>query len=83
MSAESSVISAILEITSRKPNQVPQIERAHRLTVDLGMDSMDLAELVALLTDRLGDDPFADVASIADVRTVGDLIAVYERATVR
>jgi acyl carrier protein len=81
MSAEQSVLAAIHEITSRKPHHVTEIERSHRLTVDLGMDSMDIAELVAILTDQLRKDPFAEAASIADVRTVADLISVYDRAT--
>ncbi len=81
MSAEQSVIAAIREITNRKPHRLAEVRREHRLIADLSMDSMDIAELVALLEEQLGKDPFAETASIADVRTVHDLIAVYERAT--
>ncbi|WP_131739858.1 acyl carrier protein [Actinomadura roseirufa] len=47
---------------------------------DLGLDSLLLARLVITLEGELGVDPFAEGASIADVRTPDDLTAAYERA---
>jgi acyl carrier protein len=45
-----------------------------RLTADLGMDSLELAELSAVLEDDLGRDPFSE--GIVP-RTVGELLAYY------
>lgn len=47
------------------------------LNGELGLSSLDLAELVALLEQRFGVDPFRHVA-ITSIRTVGDLCRAYE-----
>ncbi|MGR3935836.1 phosphopantetheine-binding protein [Streptomyces sp. BRA346] len=47
--------------------------------VGLGLNSLTLTRLVILLSGRFGADPFADEsASIADIRTVDQLVAAYE-----
>jgi acyl carrier protein len=43
----------------------------------LGLDSLDLHELVESLETRLGKNPFEDTYSINDLRTVGDLYGAY------
>jgi acyl carrier protein len=49
--------------------------------VELGLNSLMLARLIIQLETALGVDPFADeIAEIADVRTVNDLVNAYERA---
>jgi acyl carrier protein len=48
---------------------------------DLGMDSLMLARLIIELEDDLGVEPFrSGEASVADLRSVGDLAQVYEDA---
>jgi acyl carrier protein len=76
---EQAILTSIRTIADRKPGVPGLLQREHRLISDLGMDSMDIAELVAVLEEQLGDDPFAEAASIADVRTIGDLIEIYGR----
>jgi acyl carrier protein len=70
------------EITNR-------VERRHRSrpavtatqTLEgLGLDSLDLHELVESLETQLGRNPFEDAYSINDVRTVGDLYRAYNAA---
>jgi|SRR5215468_6850468 len=46
----------------------------------LGLNSLMLAQLLVFLEAELGVDPFGDDLSIADMRTVQDLISAYERA---
>ena len=46
--------------------------------VELGLNSLKLARLIIVLEDEFGTDPFAEDRHIADVRTVGDLVAAYE-----
>lgn len=50
-----------------------------RLGDDLGLSSLDLAELVTVLELELDADPFRELVPITSVRTVGDLVQAYER----
>lgn len=50
-----------------------------KLVDELGLSSLDLAELVASLELELDVDPFANGASIASIVTVKDLCEVYEK----
>jgi len=59
---------------------VDRISPAARLNADLGLDSLGLAQLVALLEQDLRADPFAELVPITSVRTVADLYAAYESA---
>lgn len=47
-----------------------------RLTADLGMDSLELAELSATLEDELGRDPYSEGVI---PETVAELVGWYER----
>lgn len=50
------------------------------LGADLGLDSLDMAQVVVLLERSLGVDPFRDRASVVSagpVRTVGHLVSLY------
>jgi len=49
------------------------------LHADLGLGSLDLAQLVAILEMKLQVDPFEHMVAITDVRTVGDLCQAYAR----
>ena len=51
-----------------------------RLNADLGLSSLDLAQLVATLEVELDADPFAELVAITSVRTVGDLCEAYRRS---
>ena len=52
---------------------------SHALTGELGLDSLDLAQLVVSLEKDLGVDPFRDGSATA--RTLGELVQVYEQAS--
>jgi acyl carrier protein len=47
------------------------------------MGSLLLARLIITLEAELGVDPFAEDVLISDVRTVGELVAVYREALTR
>ena len=48
---------------------------------DIGLNSLMLARLIILLAAEFGSDPFSEgTATLADVRTVDALVAVYEHA---
>jgi acyl carrier protein len=59
---------------------VDRISAEASLNGDLGLTSLDLAQLVALLEADLNADPFAALVPITSVRTVSDLCRAYERA---
>jgi len=77
---EKIVHQVLLGIVQQKDAAVKQIANESRLTVELGLKSLEIARAVALLEMELGVDPFASLVAITDVRTVGDLCDAYRRA---
>lgn len=72
-------IDAVYRDTARPRRDV---QPGSLLGADLGLDSLDLAQVVVLLERALGVDPFRDPAGAAQgpVRTVEQLVAAYARA---
>lgn len=66
----------INEILAGKNQQLEYTETS-RLVEDLGLSSLDMAELVANLELELEKDPFSNGVSITTVKAVGDLYRVY------
>lgn len=77
VAAVTDAIHSVLRDTGRvtKP-----IEPAMLLSADLGLDSLDLAQTIVLLERSLGVDPFRSAATSRTVRTVSDLVSIYEAA---
>ncbi len=75
MSVEEKVIGAVAKLANCDPTGAAMLDK--RLVGDLGLGSLDIAELVATLEAEVGCDPFALGASISDLRTVGDLVGLY------
>lgn len=48
--------------------------------VELGFNSLTLAQLLIEMEMQLGVDPFEDGVSITDMRTVSDLVQAYTEA---
>ena len=77
---EQTVHEVVLRIAGQRRRELTSVGNAQRLTADLGLGSLDLARLVAVLEIRLGVDPFAAEVNLGDMRTVGDLCLAYGRA---
>ncbi|MFM7108344.1 MAG: acyl carrier protein [Planctomycetaceae bacterium] len=78
--AVTDAIRAVLRDTGRTAGP---IEPSMLLAGDVGLDSLDLAQTIVLLERSLGVDPFRAAAPGAPrppLRTVADLVAVYEAA---
>lgn len=75
--AVASAIESVLRDTGRHTKPV---EPALLLAADLGLDSLDLAQTIVLLERSLGIDPFRSASTSRTVRTVSDLITIYETA---
>jgi acyl carrier protein len=75
--AVASAIESVLRDTGRHTKPV---DPAMLLAADLGLDSLDLAQTIVLLERSLGIDPFRSASTSRTVRTVSDLVAIYETA---
>jgi acyl carrier protein len=69
-------ICALLSESGVEINNLADSDQLH----DLGLNSLLLARLIIQLEAELGVDPFMADATIADARSVGALVAVYEHA---
>jgi acyl carrier protein len=69
------VAGAIAELLARRGASGLAITPEAKLTADLGMDSLELAELSAVLEDELGRDPYSE--GIVP-ETVAELVGYYE-----
>jgi len=77
VAAVADAIQTVLRDTGREPKPVSP---AMLLAADLGLDSLDLAQTIVLLERSLGVDPFRSEATSRTVRTVSDLVSIYESA---
>lgn len=73
------VHQAVLLVARLRGATVDEVTNEHVLARDLGFDSLDLAQVVAELEVSLGVDPFRTARGVPQVRTVGDLVALYTR----
>jgi acyl carrier protein len=69
-------IKTLLGTTGRRSDVVGEGDRLD----DLGITSLDLADLVATLNRKLSANPFRQSMAFTDVRTVADLCRAYEPA---
>jgi hypothetical protein len=76
-SYEQTIFSVLREIATQRNPELPPLEKSQTLTYDLGLRSLDLAQLVATLELELHADPFAQLVPITSVRTVGDVCEAY------
>lgn len=73
-------ILAVYRDTGRSLRETPA---SAILGKDLGLDSLDLAQVIVLLERALGVDPFRDPqagAPLPPIRTVDDLVSLYSAA---
>lgn len=80
LAAIRAAVETVYRDTARSPRDVAADAL---LGADLGLDSLDMAQIVVLLERSLGVDPFRDHAPAAQrgpVRTVGHLVTLYSSA---
>jgi acyl carrier protein len=69
------IATAIETLLQRRGAGGLEVVPGSKLTADLGMDSLELAELSAILEDELGHDPYSE--GIVP-ETVAELVGYYE-----
>ena len=72
------ILEEIQSMLDEADGEKKAISKNDELNAHLGLGSLDLAQLVAMLEIQLEADPFAAQTPITRIRTVGDLIAAYE-----
>jgi acyl carrier protein len=77
-SHRSAVLAALVQVREDKGLDVAELTDAKHLGDDLGLDSLDMATVVADLEIELDIDPF--VNDTGPIYTVGDLVRVYDAA---
>ena len=75
--AVTTAIRSVLRDTGR---DTKPLDPTMLLAADIGLDSLDLAQTIVLLERSLGIDPFRSASTSRTVRTVSDLVAIYEQA---
>ncbi|MEZ5143122.1 MAG: hypothetical protein R2726_11480 [Acidimicrobiales bacterium] len=79
MSTRSAVLAAITQVLTDKGLPAELDDDGVELGEEgLGMDSLDIATVVALLDEDLEIDPFAD--GEVEIGSLGQFVALYERA---
>ncbi len=75
--AVNTAIRSVLRDTGR---DTKPLEPTMLLAADIGLDSLDLAQTIVLLERSLGIDPFRSASTSRTVRTVSDLVSIYDHA---
>lgn len=78
MNKRDTVKTVLLEIVNEVAGPVEHLDDDQLLVDQLGLESLHLARLVAVLEMELDTDPFTDDMPITGVRTVGDLLQAYD-----
>jgi hypothetical protein len=78
MSTRSIILDEIRVVAAEQNKSLPPLTDDLGL-LDSGLDSLCLAILVSRLEDLTGSDPFQSATSSTYPRTLGDLIALYEK----
>ncbi|MEE0930057.1 MAG: phosphopantetheine-binding protein [Acutalibacteraceae bacterium] len=72
------VKESIEEILSLDETNCVEVSLNSKLVDDLGLKSLDIAQLIAMLEIEFDKDPFSEgTASLANIITVNDLCEVY------
>lgn len=79
MSIRSAVVGQFADVAKLQNRSIPSL-RDDDLLTDTGLDSLCFAIIVARLEDSLGVDPFSQFEEITFPTTVGEFVALYERA---
>jgi acyl carrier protein len=77
------VYKTIQRVAKSKSLEIETIHDHDALVDNLGLKSLDLARITAILELQLDADPFAELVSLTSIRTVGDLCAAYAQCFAR
>lgn len=79
MSVHETIQSVFVEVAREQDRVMAPPNDATRL-LDMALDSLAMAVIIARLEDRLGIDPFSASDEIASPDTFGEFVALYAHA---
>ncbi len=79
MSVRSTIVSQFEQVAVEQQRKLAPLTDGLPL-LESGLDSLSFAIVVARLEDALGVDPFSAEEAVAFPITLGDFVALYERA---
>ncbi len=68
----------VAEIQRQQNYSVMEVSDSSELVNDLGLQSLDIAQLISTLEVELDIDPFSNGATLDSVITAGNLCQLYE-----
>ncbi|MEM7181481.1 MAG: phosphopantetheine-binding protein [Spirochaetota bacterium] len=77
---ESKCSEIVLRVATEKGIAIQNVAPNMKLIQEIGLKSMDLARIIALLEGEFHVDPFAELVPITSIRTVSDLANAYQQA---
>ncbi|MEU9373898.1 phosphopantetheine-binding protein [Streptomyces sp. NPDC048255] len=80
MSSREIIKAVVLDVVEEVSGPIEDIAPGDLLVDGLGLSSLHLARITAVLEQELDLDPFIELVPITDVRTVGDLYDAYDLA---
>lgn len=80
MSVRSTVLEQFAQVAKEQNKRIDLLSDEVVL-LDSGLDSLCFAIIVARLEDDLGVDPFSAADELQFPRTIGEFVALYERAS--
>ena len=72
------VIRCMTDVFKNKGLRPPALSSTTRLAPELGLDSLDYAELIIRLETEFGRDPLQD-GQLPELKTIADLAKLYEQ----
>ena len=79
MSVRSTIIDQFIRVAESQGKSIPELSD-ELILLDSSLDSLCFAIIVARLEDDLGIDPFSSSDELMFPATLGEFIALYERA---
>ena len=79
MSIKETIVSQIRDIAREQDKNLATLTE-DLVLLELGLDSLSFAILVARLEDTLGVDPFSAAEDVKFPVTLGDFVRIYEHA---
>jgi acyl carrier protein len=79
MSVRNIILDQFIQVADDQGKQIPTLSD-ELILLDLPLDSLCFAIIVARLEDALGVDPFSTAEELTFPVTLGEFVALYEQA---
>lgn len=77
---QNKVTEIVARVAREKSLPAVELSAGTRIIQDVGLKSLDMARIIALLEADYPYDPFSELVSITSIRTIADLAGAYALA---